>query len=255
MRASPAKPCPAKSHIEGRSPMDEQSAPADILDELDLGGGSSARSDNVAERPHIQGRMPEAPYVSYERDLTEADIAALSAPRGTRPKSLVRIHASHHSLARCLAAGMKHAQAALVTGYSSARIGQLVNDESFTALVADYRNEVKSVFADMAERMSDLSLDAIELLQERLHAAPEQFTTQMLLEVVKTFADRTGHGPGQEVHLKMDRDLIDRPPRETFDEWEKRRAGELARPAESDGTSLVTPAGASTRGYNGRLVS
>jgi hypothetical protein len=199
-----------------------------LLSELDLGSApAQARSDNVVERPHISGRLPIEFHVSYERDLTEADIAALSAPRGVRPKSLVRIHASHHSLARCLAAGMRPQQAALVTGYSPGRIAQLEHDESFAALVADYRMEVKSVFADLAERMNDLSLDAIEMLQERLHESPEQFSISALLDMVKTFADRTGHGPNQEVHLKVDQNFVDRPPRETFEEWQSRRNREL----------------------------
>ena len=92
----------------------------------------------------------------------------------------------------------------------------------------DYRSEAKAIFADLAERMNNMSLDAIELLQERLHDNPETFSIPVLLDVVKAFADRTGHGPGQEVHLKMDQNFIDRPPRENFDKWRERRAKELA---------------------------
>jgi hypothetical protein len=187
-----------------------------LLDELDLG----ERRTKGASRREFS--------IEYERDLTEADIAALQLPRGVKPQSLVRIHASHHALARCLATGMKHQQAALVTGYSIPRVAQLVADPSFQALVADYQFEAKDAFADLAERMNNLSLDAIELLHDRLLDSPATFTVPMLLDLVRTFADRTGHGPGQEVHLKMSADLIDRPPRESFEEWEKRRSHELA---------------------------
>jgi hypothetical protein len=208
----------------------------DLLSELDLGEVARPRSDTL-ERPRLQGRSPVPLHIAYERDLTEADIVALSAPRGVKPKSLVRIHASHHSLARCLAAGMKPQQAALVTGYSPGRISQLQSDPAFKALVHDYQTEAKSIFADLAERMNDLSLDAIELLQERLQDAPETFTVQTLLELIKTFADRTGHGPNQEISLKMDRDFIDRPPRESFEEWTARRAKELEGPPAPHGRS------------------
>jgi hypothetical protein len=75
--------------------------------------------------------------------------------------------------------------------------------------------------------MNDLSLDAIEILQERLHDSPEGFTIPVLLDLVKTFADRTGHGPNQEISLKVSNDLIDRPPRETYEQWQARRAQEL----------------------------
>jgi hypothetical protein len=122
---------------------------------------------------------------------------------------------------------MKPSQAALVTGYDAARISVLQSDPAFTALVADYQNESKAIFADLAERMNNMSLDAIELLQARLHESPQEFTPGMLLDVIKTFADRTGHGPGQDVNVKMSMDLVDRPPRESFEDWEARRAREL----------------------------
>ena len=205
----------------------------DIISELDLGEGDLGSL-------RLQGPPPAPFHVAYERDLSEADLAALNLPRGgTPPRSLARIHASHHSVARCLATGMKSAQVALVTGYTVARIYQLQQDQAFQALVADYQTEAKSVFADLAERMNDLSLDAIEILQERLHDSPGEFTIPVLLDVVKAFADRTGHGPNQEVHLKMSTDLIDRPPRETFEDWQSRRNKELEPPKEaSDGKKL-----------------
>lgn len=204
----------------------------DLVTELDLGGPSpgpkapSCAVDSLT-KVRTQGAAPRSFHCEYARDLTEADIAALSVNRGTKPRSLVRIHASHHALARCLASGMKPAQAALVTGYSNSRISILQNDEAFKGLVEDYRNEAKAIFADMAERMSNLSLDALELIQERLHEDPGSFTVPMLLDVVKAFADRTGHGPGQEVQLKVSQDFVDRPPRETFEEWEDRRKRSL----------------------------
>jgi len=188
-----------------------------LLEELDLA-------------PRTRGRPATEVYIAYERDLTEADVAALAAPKGVKPKSLVRIHASHHALARCLAAGMRPAHAALVTGYSSSRISILQQDQAFMALVSDYQAEARAAYADLGERMNNLSLDAIELLQERLHEFPEGFSIPMLLDLVRTFADRTGHGPNQELTLKMDQNLIDRPPKETFEQWEERRRRELSEP-------------------------
>jgi len=226
--------------------MDDEGS--ELLSELDLGGGRKPRLDTL-ERPHLSGPLPKAFHAEYARDLTEADIVALNTlPRATRPKSLQRIHASHHALAKCLAVGMKIQQAALITGYSAGRISQLQNDEAFTALVADYRAETKSTVADQTERMINLGLDGMELLQERLHDSPESWTIPMLLDLVKAFADRTGHGPGQEVHLKMDQNFIDRPPRETIDEWKERRARELRDP--NSGDSLGTPTWPTNRGYN-----
>jgi hypothetical protein len=216
--------------------QDEANAPDEIKDGLTE---PELVDDLDTSSPRLLGNVPVQVYIEHSRDLTQADIAALSANRGTRPKSLLRIHASHHSLARCLATGMKQSQAALVTGYDQSRISILTRDPTFAALVEDYKTEAKSVFADLAERMNDMSLDAIELLKERLHDNPETFSIPVLLDVVKTFADRTGHGPGQEVTVKMDRDFIDRPPRETAEEWKERRSREIQAPIEGDlGTKL-----------------
>lgn len=190
---------------------------AALLDALDIS----------AAPPRTVGRPTKSYYVEHTRDLTEADMEALQLPRGAPAKSLQRLRSSHHALARCLATGMKHTQAALVTGYNPVTISALMNDDSFTALVADYRREASDVFGDLAERMNNMSLDAIEILQERLHEAPQDFTTSTLLDLIKTFADRTGHGPNQDINLKVSGDFIDRPPRETFEDWERRRTKEL----------------------------
>jgi len=195
-----------------------------ILDELDLGSETAIKEIAAATVP--------SDYAAYARDLGEADIAALRINRGTQPATLMRIHSSHHSLARCMAMGIKDSQISLITGYSPSRISILKNDPAFTALVADYRAEAKAIFADLGERMADISLDAIELLHERLQAKPEEFSVPMLLDVIKAFADRTGHGPGQEITMKVSKDFIDRPPKESFEEWEARRAKELNLTAE-----------------------
>jgi hypothetical protein len=201
-----------------------------LLEELDFGP------------PRIQGNLPRPATATYVRDLTQADMAALSAPRGVLPRQIQRIRSSHHSLARCLAAGMKATHAAQITGYTANRISILQDDPAFKALLEDYRAEAKEIFADLNERMNNVSLDAIEELHERLLDAPEAFSIAMLLDVVKAFADRTGHGPGQEVKLTVSPSMIDRPPKETYEEWQARRARELgSTPDESDQLSSLEP--------------
>jgi len=198
---------------------DTDNAADELVDSLDL----AESLDNF----RTVGATRKEFHIGYERDLTAADLAALELPRPRAPHPLQRIHASHHALARCLATGMKKSQAGLITGYSYIRMKQLEDDPAFQALIADYRTEGKSIMADMTERMTNMSLDALEMLQERMQESPEQLSIPMLLDIVKTFADRTGHGPNQEVHLRMSSDLIDRPPRETAEEWNARRAKEL----------------------------
>lgn len=210
---------------------DQKAASELLTEDLDLDELAPPGQRPGPDQVRTRGAIRQPLFAEYERDLTEADLEALaSIPRGSAAPTLVSIRASHHSLARCLAAGMTPQQAGLVTGYSPSRISILQNDPAFTALVADYKREAQSVFADLGQRMAGLSLDAMDLLQERLSEHPESFTIPVLLELVKTFADRTGHGPGQDVNVRVSSDLIDRPPRENFEEWQARRDRELLQP-------------------------
>lgn len=196
--------------------MDENLAELDLVSEV--------------ETLRILGAVRKPFSVEYSRDLVEADMEALASYRGVTPKSLVQIRSSHHALAKCLASGMRQNQAALVTGYTPARISILLTDPLFITLVDEYRAEMKLAFADLAERMTNISLDAIEILHERLQDNPEAFSSDTLLDVVKAMADRTGHGPGQNINVKHSADFIDRPPRETYEEWEKRRMAQIEGP-------------------------
>lgn len=188
--------------------------------------------------PRLLGNLTRSLSATYVRDLTAADIDLLNGPRGAAlPRQIQKIRSSHHSLARCLASGMKPHQAAEITGYTQNRICLLQQDPAFQALLAEYREEAREIFADLNQRMNNLSLDAIEELQERLNDAPEAFSIAMLLDVVKAFADRTGHGPNSEVKLTVAQATIDRPPKESYEEWKARRAREL-------GADPDTPTGA-----------
>lgn len=178
--------------------------------------------------PNVMGvKRGVPPSAQHTRDLTEADMAALEQNRGAQVPAIQRLRSSHHALARCLATGMNQLQAAAVTGYDRARIVQLLRDPSFNALVEEYKAESKEIMADVTQRMANLSLDALEVLQERLNEKPEDFSLGMLLDVVKAMADRTGHGPGQEVNFNVKMGSIDRPPRESHEEWLERRKREL----------------------------
>lgn len=196
--------------------MDDRPSGETLLAELDLGPA-----------PEVGKALRLEFHIQYIRDLTEPDMEALKLPRGTKPQSLVRIHSSHHALARCLAMGMRPSEAALVTGYTANRISALQNDDLFLSLIEEYKGEIREVTADLAFRMANLSFDAIEILHQRLHDNPDEFSINQLLELVKSMADRTGHGPGQEIHHKLSMDMIDRPPRESFEDWQERRTLEL----------------------------
>jgi hypothetical protein len=146
---------------------------------------------------------PEADFV---RELNEADLVLLDAPRGVQSKPIAKLRDSHHALARALSAGMKPGEASLITGYSLSRISVLQGDPSFKELLEFYRGHQDTAYANLHDRMATLSMDALEELRERLDDHPEEFTPGALLEMVKTLADRTGFAPTTK-SLNMNVDL------------------------------------------------
>jgi hypothetical protein len=169
------------------------------------------RMDLDFDSPRILGRAAAPPLAELVRELTPADLALLETERSTKAPALKQLRDSHHSLARCLASGMKPAEASLVTGYSLSRISILQADDSFQELLTFYRSTKDEIFADLHARMATLSLEAEAELRERLHESPESFSPGMLLEIVKTLADRTGHGPSSKsTVLNLNVDLAGR---------------------------------------------
>lgn len=130
------------------------------------------------------------------RELREDDLALLAEARGSKPKPLTkRLSERHHALARFLAGGMPHWEAAAVTGYSPSRICILAADPTFKELVAFYTANVDAKYADLHEHLAGMSVEAAVILRDRMEEAPEELSSTLLMEVVKTGADRTGHGP------------------------------------------------------------
>lgn len=142
------------------------------------------------------GRAAMPVDYEIERELTVDDLATLNEPRGSvAPPSVTRLRERHHALARSLAAGHTHTEAAAITGYERARISVMLADPAFRELVEHYRTQVDVAWRDGAQAMADLHLDATTILHERLVESPDTFDNSDLLETMKLTADRTGHGP------------------------------------------------------------
>lgn len=152
----------------------------------------------------------EAPAV-FVGDLEEGDLKVLEAlGRPVAPPTLKTIRAKHHTIARCLAQGMKVSEVAIVAQCTSARVSQLQKDPTFKELVDFYIGKVDEVYFDRHRALSDLSVDAIEELSSRLEVAPEEFSISDLQRVVTMAADRTGLGPASTTHLNVNVGLAER---------------------------------------------
>lgn len=158
--------------------------------------------------PRGSGRASRPLTAVYVRDLQPADVSLLASERGIKPTPIARLRDRHHSLARCLAQGMKDAEASAVTGYDVSRISILKSDPTFKELVDHYQRQENSLLADFTERATSLSLTALNEIQERIEEDAESVSMTTLLEVVKITADRTGHAPvSKSLNVNINADL------------------------------------------------
>lgn len=158
--------------------------------------------------PRTRGRAARPPEVEFVRELEPADLTLLEVERGIKPPALQELKDSHHALARSLATGMKPYEASLVTGYSPSRISILQADPAFKELVEFYRQNEEAIYASLHERMALLGLETASELQRRLREEPGEISSNLLNEMLKTLADRTGHGPQtKSTHVNVNVDL------------------------------------------------
>ena len=155
------------------------------------------------------GRPPRHGRMEIERELTAADLAALSRPRGVKSAPLKRLTAMHHSIARLMAQGEAGYAIALATGYSESRLSVLRGDPAFQELIAQKQKEVDVIqhdyYAETQAGMVGLNMDLIESIREDLEAG--NMTVQDKREQLKVGLDRTGHGPqtkSQNLSVVMD---------------------------------------------------
>ena len=129
------------------------------------------------------------------RSIDANDLVLLGDEKGSKPSALKRLSERHHALARALAAGMSPSDAAITCGYVLSRVSILQDDPAFKELLQFYRANVEAEYRDLHMRLSGISMDAAEILQERLEEEPDKVSVGQLMELVKLGADRTGYGP------------------------------------------------------------
>lgn len=164
--------------------------------------------DDFDIEPRTRGRAGLPLIAEVVRELGPADFALLASERGIKPPPLVRLNDRHHSLARCLAKGMAPAEASAVTGYDPSRISILQRDPAFKELVEHYRKVENALFAEFTERATNLSLTAMNKLQELLEDDDAPVSVGTALEIAKFAADRTGHAPvNKSMNVNINADL------------------------------------------------
>lgn len=147
------------------------------------------------ETVRTRGRANVPMTVNVERILGEEDLRALSIEKGSTAPPIKRITDRHHALARLIVEGKAMSEAAYICGISLSRASILKNDPQFMELLEFYRRESHEHYKDMHERLSNLSMDAVQLIADKMEDDPDSLSTNQLLEIAKMGADRTGFGP------------------------------------------------------------
>lgn len=148
---------------------------------------------------------PLRTQTAYVRDLEPSDLELLATTKFPALSPIKRLRDTHHAAARSIAAGLKHKEVALVTGYTPARVSQLLQDPGFQDLVSFYRANLDVAFAGLFEKMSAFSHEVLEELRSRFENDPDTMSNGFLLDLMKNLADRSGNGPrSTTVNINLD---------------------------------------------------
>jgi hypothetical protein len=119
-----------------------------------------------------------------------------TAPTAVEPRAQIKLR--HHRVAQLLATGMSDTDAGRLVGYTSKTVATLRADPTFAELVTHYVNQLNEAtvasFTDFVQSAHDLSIEAMNLLRDKLEEKPDSFSPSLLLEVIKVTADRSGNG-------------------------------------------------------------
>lgn len=142
------------------------------------------------------GRPPPPVEFFIRGPLCEADWLG---DRAQQQQPLLRLRASHHNLARLLAEGTSPGEAAALVGMCPSRVSVLQNDPAFRELMTFYAGRRDELLIDVNGRLKALTLDAIEVLHERVREAPEEIPTKDLQAAIDSGLDRIGFAKASKV--------------------------------------------------------
>lgn len=169
--------------------------------------------NEIIGAPSARGRKPAPITAIVGRELEDADVQKLHnmsfGDLGSRASPIKRLKHSHHNLARLVADGVREEEISAVTGYSSSYISSIKHDPAFTQLVTYYAEQKGTVYLDVHQRLSTLSLDAVDELQSRLAETPETFQNRELKELAEMGLDRVGFGKATRIDHNHTVALVD----------------------------------------------
>jgi len=164
----------------------------------------------ILQSPKTIGRKEKAIEVLSIRPLIGEDLDKFLEEQGTKPVPIKALRQKHHALARALASGMDDNKAGLITGYNASYVSILKSDPTFKNLVYLYQKEQDDIFADMNQKLANVSMDALSELSDRLEDTPDDFSVAQLMDIVVKTADRSGNGPQTSQTVNVNFGIADR---------------------------------------------
>ena len=143
-------------------------------------------------------------------EVQKSDLEQLSIKGDSKAPVRKRMTQRHHRTAMYLAQGMKPGDVAILVGYGAPTISILQADPLFQRLVTLYKEKMDKYFEDTGAKLSALTNDALDILQQRLEDDADGFTPGQLMEMAKLGADRTGFGPASKVETNVNVNLSSR---------------------------------------------
>ena len=205
-------PCHARGMADPSS-QEQSSPPAPQEQSSSLAPGAPGSLSDPDEARELAfatpAPQPKAPLQwRVVRELTDADVPALltgkitgsdeltctGAPQLPVPAAptLSSLRHSHHQAARLIALGRDIQEVALCTGYSAGYLSSLKGDPAFAELIKYYTAKTDEVFVDVARRMREMGLSALEELQERMTSKPQDWPRKDLMEFIELVFGKGG---------------------------------------------------------------
>lgn len=162
-------------------------------------------------RSRVMSRAKVAIGIHAVRPIDPQDFISLQTSSGYTEGAapLKRLRATHHQLARLLAAGSSPEECTILTHYCASRISVLQSDPTFNALVESYRKELTSAVADIPGQLLNVALDSLQEFRDRLEDEPGNISDKDLLAAAKLGLDRAGYGPSSTVNNNHKHGLSD----------------------------------------------
>jgi hypothetical protein len=138
------------------------------------------------------------------RNLEETDhrLLVMHGPDKSGVADVQAMRASHHTLARMVAMGLRETDIAEETGYSATRISNLItHSAAFQELVEKYRERITEAVVTHHSKLHFAAGVAVQLITEELIDNADALTPDFKLKAMKELLEHSGYAPASQAKV------------------------------------------------------